>query len=128
MEEGEVNGQELCITSHSVARISFAKEPHVEQVSPHRSPLAGALATITHSGRGHGPSLRLKSAFLLDRACLPVLSHAHVGVCHHSDTWSLAGGRGPRVCRFSGTHILLRLCCPLLRDFSRVNCWVKGTF
>lgn len=48
MEEGEVNGQELCITSHSVARISFAKEPHVEQVSPHCSPLAGALATITH--------------------------------------------------------------------------------
>lgn len=33
VEEGEVNGQELCITSHSIARISFAKEPHVEQVS-----------------------------------------------------------------------------------------------
>uniref|UniRef100_A0A8C9KJI2 THAP4-like heme-binding domain-containing protein n=1 Tax=Panthera tigris altaica TaxID=74533 RepID=A0A8C9KJI2_PANTA len=47
VEEGEVNGQELCITSHSVARISFAKEPHVEQVSPHRSPLTGALATVT---------------------------------------------------------------------------------
>uniref|UniRef100_A0A2K5VZW2 THAP domain containing 4 n=1 Tax=Macaca fascicularis TaxID=9541 RepID=A0A2K5VZW2_MACFA len=34
VEEGEVNGQELCIASHSIARISFAKEPHVEQVSP----------------------------------------------------------------------------------------------
>uniref|UniRef100_A0A7N5KDN2 Serine/threonine kinase 25 n=1 Tax=Ailuropoda melanoleuca TaxID=9646 RepID=A0A7N5KDN2_AILME len=33
VEEGEVNGQELCITSHSIARMSFAKEPHVEQVS-----------------------------------------------------------------------------------------------
>lgn len=33
VEEGEVNGQELCIASHSVARMSFAREPHVEQVS-----------------------------------------------------------------------------------------------
>ncbi|XP_029472199.1 THAP domain-containing protein 4 isoform X3 [Rhinatrema bivittatum] len=33
VEEGEVNGQELTITSHSVARISFAKEPHVQQIS-----------------------------------------------------------------------------------------------
>lgn len=36
MEEGEVNGQELSIASHSIARISFAKKPHVEQVSAHR--------------------------------------------------------------------------------------------
>lgn len=33
MEEGEVNGQELSIASHSIARISFAKKPHIEQVS-----------------------------------------------------------------------------------------------
>ncbi|KAM6178501.1 peroxynitrite isomerase THAP4 [Rhynchocyon petersi] len=33
VEEGEVNGQELSITSHSIARISFAKEPHVEQIT-----------------------------------------------------------------------------------------------
>uniref|UniRef100_A0A8C8SAI9 THAP domain containing 4 n=1 Tax=Pelusios castaneus TaxID=367368 RepID=A0A8C8SAI9_9SAUR len=33
VEEGEVNGQELCIASHSVARISFAKKPHVEQIT-----------------------------------------------------------------------------------------------
>ncbi|XP_064239514.1 peroxynitrite isomerase THAP4 isoform X1 [Aotus nancymaae] len=33
VEEGEVNGQELCIASHSIARISFAKEPHVEQIT-----------------------------------------------------------------------------------------------
>lgn len=33
VEEGEVNGQELCVSSHSVSRISFAKEPHVEQIT-----------------------------------------------------------------------------------------------
>ncbi|XP_005077247.1 peroxynitrite isomerase THAP4 isoform X1 [Mesocricetus auratus] len=33
VEEGEVNGHELCISSHSVSRISFAKEPHVEQIT-----------------------------------------------------------------------------------------------
>ncbi|XP_072818152.1 peroxynitrite isomerase THAP4 isoform X1 [Vicugna pacos] len=33
VEEGEVNGQELCIASHSIARISFAREPHVEQIT-----------------------------------------------------------------------------------------------
>ncbi|XP_021487754.1 peroxynitrite isomerase THAP4 isoform X2 [Meriones unguiculatus] len=33
VEEGEVNGQELCISSHSISRISFAKEPHVEQIT-----------------------------------------------------------------------------------------------
>uniref|UniRef100_A0A8C3WKV7 THAP domain containing 4 n=1 Tax=Catagonus wagneri TaxID=51154 RepID=A0A8C3WKV7_9CETA len=33
VEEGEVNGQELCIASRSVARMSFAKEPHVEQIT-----------------------------------------------------------------------------------------------
>ncbi|XP_015990637.1 peroxynitrite isomerase THAP4 isoform X3 [Rousettus aegyptiacus] len=33
VEEGEVNGQELRIASHSIARISFAKEPHVEQIT-----------------------------------------------------------------------------------------------
>ncbi|XP_047393994.1 peroxynitrite isomerase THAP4-like [Sciurus carolinensis] len=31
VEEGEVNGQELGIVSQSIARISFTKEPHVEQ-------------------------------------------------------------------------------------------------
>ncbi|XP_070802051.1 peroxynitrite isomerase THAP4 isoform X2 [Pituophis catenifer annectens] len=33
VEEGVVNGQELSIASHSVARISFAKKPHVEQIT-----------------------------------------------------------------------------------------------
>lgn len=35
VEEGELNGQELSIASHSIARISFAKEPHVQQVRSH---------------------------------------------------------------------------------------------
>ncbi|XP_038604865.1 peroxynitrite isomerase THAP4 isoform X1 [Tachyglossus aculeatus] len=33
VEEGEVNGHELSIASHSIARISFAKGPHVEQIT-----------------------------------------------------------------------------------------------
>uniref|UniRef100_A0A8C7B6K1 THAP4-like heme-binding domain-containing protein n=1 Tax=Neovison vison TaxID=452646 RepID=A0A8C7B6K1_NEOVI len=33
VEKGEVNGQELCITSHCIARISFAKQLHVEQIT-----------------------------------------------------------------------------------------------
>ncbi|XP_069069729.1 peroxynitrite isomerase THAP4 isoform X1 [Pleurodeles waltl] len=33
VEEGELNGQELTIASHSIARMSFAKEPHVEQIT-----------------------------------------------------------------------------------------------
>ncbi|XP_008072814.2 THAP domain-containing protein 4-like [Carlito syrichta] len=33
VEEGEVKGRELCIASHSIARISFAKMPHVEQIT-----------------------------------------------------------------------------------------------
>lgn len=33
VEEGEVNGQELCVSSHSISRISFAKEPHVQQIT-----------------------------------------------------------------------------------------------
>ncbi|XP_036925167.1 peroxynitrite isomerase THAP4 isoform X1 [Sturnira hondurensis] len=33
VEEGEVHGQELRIASHSIARISFAKEPHVQQIT-----------------------------------------------------------------------------------------------
>lgn len=47
VEEGEVNGQELCIASHSIARISFAKEPHVEQVSRSDRPATPpSLATL----------------------------------------------------------------------------------
>ncbi|XP_053565862.1 peroxynitrite isomerase THAP4 isoform X2 [Bombina bombina] len=33
VEEGEVQGQELSLTSHSLSRISFAKEPHVQQIT-----------------------------------------------------------------------------------------------
>ncbi|XP_045151644.1 peroxynitrite isomerase THAP4 isoform X1 [Echinops telfairi] len=33
VEEGEVSGRELSISSHSIARISFAKEPRVEQIT-----------------------------------------------------------------------------------------------
>lgn len=33
VEEGEVQGEQLKLTSHSLSRISFAKEPHVQQIS-----------------------------------------------------------------------------------------------
>lgn len=33
VEEGELNGKELSVVSHSIARISFAKEPHVQQIT-----------------------------------------------------------------------------------------------
>ncbi|MEE6508861.1 hypothetical protein FKM82_023291 [Ascaphus truei] len=33
VEEGEVQGEQLSLTSHSVSRISFANEPHVQQIS-----------------------------------------------------------------------------------------------
>lgn len=32
MEEGEVNGHEIHLVSHSVGRISFGAEPHVLKV------------------------------------------------------------------------------------------------
>uniref|UniRef100_A0A8C5MKG9 THAP domain containing 4 n=1 Tax=Leptobrachium leishanense TaxID=445787 RepID=A0A8C5MKG9_9ANUR len=32
IEEGEVQGEQLTISSHSISRISFAKEPHVQQI------------------------------------------------------------------------------------------------
>ncbi|TKC45534.1 hypothetical protein EI555_019770, partial [Monodon monoceros] len=47
VEEGEVNGQELCIASHSIARTSFAKEPHVEQPSPVLSHYRGEDSALT---------------------------------------------------------------------------------
>ncbi|XP_051943427.1 THAP domain-containing protein 4 [Hippocampus zosterae] len=33
IEEGELTGQQLNLRSHAIARISFAKEPHVKEIS-----------------------------------------------------------------------------------------------
>ncbi|AWP04084.1 putative THAP domain-containing protein 4 isoform 2 [Scophthalmus maximus] len=33
IEEGELKGQQLNLQTHALARISFAKEPHVKQIS-----------------------------------------------------------------------------------------------
>ncbi|XP_057714045.1 THAP domain-containing protein 4 isoform X2 [Corythoichthys intestinalis] len=33
IEEGELSGQQLNLRSHTIARISFAKEPHVKEIS-----------------------------------------------------------------------------------------------
>uniref|UniRef100_A0A2K5QPH3 THAP domain containing 4 n=1 Tax=Cebus imitator TaxID=2715852 RepID=A0A2K5QPH3_CEBIM len=67
VEEGEVNGQELCIASHSIARISFAKEPHVEQVSPARPPpRPSALLSCVCRGCGVGRLLFITRKFRLN--------------------------------------------------------------
>lgn len=50
-----MNGQELSIASHSIARISFAKEPHVEQVSLPGSPPCCCHAVLLISGITHHP-------------------------------------------------------------------------
>lgn len=60
VEEGEVNGQELSITSHSIARISFAKEPHVEQVSLPLQPSLLPPRTCSPQ-RGHRSPLGLSA-------------------------------------------------------------------
>lgn len=51
-----MNGQELRIASHSIARISFAKEPHVQQVSPGRSrpPETLRRGALVLAGGWHG--------------------------------------------------------------------------
>lgn len=61
VEEGEVNGHELCISSHSISRISFAKEPHVEQVSLSSLSVPRLFAL----GSGTTPSYKLQSSVLL---------------------------------------------------------------
>lgn len=65
VEEGEVNGHELCISSHSISRISFAKEPHVEQVSPSSLSVVPRLFAL---GSGTTPSYKLQSSVLLSPA------------------------------------------------------------
>ena len=57
VEEGEVNGHELCISSQSISRISFAKEPHVEQVSPTSLSVVPRVFAL---GSGTTPSDRLE--------------------------------------------------------------------
>lgn len=95
-----MNGQELCIASHSIARISFAKEPHVEQVS---------LSSLSYVALWCKQDCTL--FWLL--TCLGDLS---VSMAHHSSSHVLAGGQGgSQVPCFSVTNILFHLCCPLLQ-------------
>uniref|UniRef100_A0A2I3RZR2 THAP domain containing 4 n=2 Tax=Pan TaxID=9596 RepID=A0A2I3RZR2_PANTR len=92
VEEGEVNGQELCIASHSIARISFAKEPHVEQVSPALPPARSCLefaASVESVFLFHSPAqitrkFRLNSEGKLEQTVSmatttqPMTQHLHV--------------------------------------------------
>nr|XP_013807938.1 PREDICTED: THAP domain-containing protein 4 isoform X3 [Apteryx mantelli mantelli] len=56
VEEGEVNGQELSIASHSIARISFAKKPHVEQKSSRHICKVQHFWEMSFLGRDHPQS------------------------------------------------------------------------
>uniref|UniRef100_A0A2K6TQI9 THAP domain containing 4 n=1 Tax=Saimiri boliviensis boliviensis TaxID=39432 RepID=A0A2K6TQI9_SAIBB len=89
VEEGEVNGQELCIASHSIARISFAKEPHVEQVSPaqrrpQRPPVCvsrgcgvGRFLSITRKFRLNSEG-KLEQTVSMATTTQPMTQHLHV--------------------------------------------------
>lgn len=100
-----MNGQELCIASHSIARISFAKEPHVEQVS------LSSLSDVTLWCKQDWLHIVLTSHFILGTCLSPwhiILPHLHV----------LAGGQGgSQVPCFSVKSILFHLCCPLLQIY-----------
>uniref|UniRef100_A0A2K6EKA3 THAP domain containing 4 n=1 Tax=Propithecus coquereli TaxID=379532 RepID=A0A2K6EKA3_PROCO len=86
VEEGEVNGQELCIASHSIARISFAKEPHVEQVSPPpgRRSQRGFVCVVFYSPAQITRKFRLNSEGKLEQTVSmatttqPMTPHLHV--------------------------------------------------
>lgn len=43
IEEGELTGQQLNLQTHALARISFAKKPHVQQVNCDAQVLRHAL-------------------------------------------------------------------------------------
>lgn len=118
VEEGEVNGQELRIASHSIARISFAKEPHVEQVSrPARpaAPLARLRAVLFGTG-GIAPRF-LTDRFVVEPCLAPCPSlpaRARAGAPWLS---RLALGwrqRGAQLYCFCITNILVHLYCPPL--------------
>ncbi|KAM9033647.1 THAP domain-containing protein 4 isoform X1 [Sarcophilus harrisii] len=63
VEEGEVNGQELCIASHSIARISFAAEPRVEQI----------MRTFRLNAEG-----RLEQTVSMATTTQPMTQHLHI--------------------------------------------------
>uniref|UniRef100_A0A2K6L4X2 THAP domain containing 4 n=2 Tax=Rhinopithecus TaxID=542827 RepID=A0A2K6L4X2_RHIBE len=85
VEEGEVNGQELCIASHSIARISFAKEPHVDP-APAPSCLVFAeicgvslflLCEITRKFRLNSEG-KLEQTVSMATTTQPMTQHLHV--------------------------------------------------
>lgn len=105
VEEGEVNGQELRIASHSIARISFAKEPHVEQVSRPARPAAplARLRAVLFGTDGVAPRF-LTDRFVVEPCLAPWLSRLALG-------WRQ---RGAQLYCFCITNILVHLYCPPL--------------
>jgi len=62
VEEGELAGQHLSLRTHALARMSFAKEPHVQEVS------GLSLLTAVHSFTWMIECVRLHN----QRACVCV--------------------------------------------------------
>ncbi|XP_072896685.1 peroxynitrite isomerase THAP4 isoform X1 [Hemitrygon akajei] len=69
IEEGEVKDHELTLSSHSVARMSFAKEPHVQQIS--------RTFRLTKEGK-------LEQTVFMATDKQPLLQHLHVTYTHSS--------------------------------------------
>lgn len=106
VEEGEVNGHELCISSHSISRISFAKEPHVEQVSPTSLSVVPRVFAL---GSGTTPSDRLEFGTAVSSSyCFhSTPSHGVNDPCYNTWSLHLSG------VLFSVTNIPLYLPCVL---------------
>uniref|UniRef100_A0A8B9IUQ2 THAP domain containing 4 n=1 Tax=Amazona collaria TaxID=241587 RepID=A0A8B9IUQ2_9PSIT len=85
VEEGEVNGQELSIASHSIARMSFAKKPDVEQVgvrvvknSPSTaSPRRCLVERITRKFRLNSDG-KLEQTVSMATTTQPMTQHLHI--------------------------------------------------
>uniref|UniRef100_A0A669PVD8 THAP4-like heme-binding domain-containing protein n=1 Tax=Phasianus colchicus TaxID=9054 RepID=A0A669PVD8_PHACC len=86
VEEGEVNGQELSIASHSIARISFAKKPHVEQIPatlpclitcPFQIFLFLSLSQITRKFRLNSDG-KLEQTVSMATTTQPMTQHLHI--------------------------------------------------
>ncbi|XP_032651775.1 peroxynitrite isomerase THAP4 isoform X1 [Chelonoidis abingdonii] len=77
VEEGEVNGQELSIASHSIARISFAKKPHVEQVLLSFIWALGFQSSITRKFRLNSDG-KLEQTVSMATTAQPMTQHLHI--------------------------------------------------
>ncbi|KAM8838650.1 peroxynitrite isomerase THAP4 [Synchiropus picturatus] len=66
IEEGELTGQQLCLQSCAVARTSFAREPHVQQIS--------RVLQLRPDGR-------LEQTVSMSTDNQPLMQHLHITYC-----------------------------------------------